>query len=264
MTALVPPAPAGTARPAGHPTPSVLRRVALGVTGLLACALPLMWVVNLSRMVLTGELADHRFHQLTGQGLLTAALWLAALLPLLHAGWRGRRPSAATGLLHVSFVGVGLAAAAVAPQGGALVLLAVIAATGALVWLALPRRPRLDGLDLAPAPLAAALLMSAVIAPYAVDQIALQQVATGHHADNPHYFDMAWLLLTCAALGVLGSVVRGARRLLLWAGAPVVLTGIAMVALDEGTGQGLSLVAAGAAVLATGAVLEFAGQRPRR
>ena len=65
--------------------PSDRRRTAVGVTGFLACALPTIFTINLSRMLLVGELSEHRFHQLTGQGLLLCLLWLAV------AGVRSRR-----------------------------------------------------------------------------------------------------------------------------------------------------------------------------
>ena len=123
--------------------PGRLRRTGLGVAGFLACALPVVWTVNLSRMLLVGELDEHRFHQLTGQGLFLCALWLIGLVPLLRAGWVGRRPSSAAGLLHLTFVGTGTACAVAATGGGAPALMVVIAITGALVWLALPVRPRL-------------------------------------------------------------------------------------------------------------------------
>ena len=192
--------------------------------------------------------AEHRFHQLTGQGLLLTALWLGGLVPLVIAGWRGRRPGVGPALLHLTFVGVGIGCALVAPQGGARELMVIITATGALVWLALPRRPRLRGavVDLAPASLAAALLTSAAVAPYAVAQIGLQHLATGHHAQNPHYFDMAWLVLVLAVIGVLGSLLRDARGLQLWAGAGIAVTGVAMLALGEGTARGAVFVAVGA------------------
>ena len=54
---------------------------------------------------------------------------------------RGRRPSTAAGLLHLTFVGVGLACSVAAPGGGAPILTGLIAVTGALVWAALPLRP---------------------------------------------------------------------------------------------------------------------------
>ncbi len=103
----------------GTTRPGRLRRTALVVTGFLAAALPTVWTVNLSRFLVTGELSEHRFHQLTGQGLVLTALWLGAVLPLLVAGCSGRRPSSAAGWLHVTFVATGSACAAAATGGGA-------------------------------------------------------------------------------------------------------------------------------------------------
>ena len=85
--------------------PSRRRRVALVAAGVLSCALPTVFTLNISRMLVVGELSEHRFHQLTGQGLLLFLVWFAGLVPLLRAGWAGRRPSTAAGLLHLTFVG---------------------------------------------------------------------------------------------------------------------------------------------------------------
>jgi hypothetical protein len=220
--------------------------VAAGVVG---CLLPTVWTLNFVRMLATGELADHRFHQLTGQGLMLTGLWLGALVPMLVAAWRGRRPETAPALLHLSFVGVGAACALAAPQGGARELLVLITVTGAAVWLALPRRPRLrDSVRVAPASLASALLTSAVVAPYAVGQIALQHRATDLHADNPHFFDMAWLTLTLALVGVLGALLPRARRLQVYSGGGIALTGVAMLALGEGAARGALFSVAGLAL----------------
>ena len=206
--------------------PGRLRRTGLGVAGLLACALPVVWTVNLSRMLLVGELDEHRFHQLTGQGLFLCALWLTGLVPLLRAGWVGRRPSSAAGLLHLTFVGVGTACAAAATGGGAPALMVVIAITGALVWLALPVRPRLRlpvQVDPLLAPLA--LVAAALSTPYVLDQIALQNAATGNHAHNPHLFDMAWMVSVLVVLGILAAALPAVRRLGLLAGAGFAWTG---------------------------------------
>jgi hypothetical protein len=81
-TALHPVVPAPT-------RPGRARRTALAAAGFLACALPVVFTVNISRMLVVGELSDHRFHQLTGQGLLLFVLWLGGLVPLLRAGWSG-------------------------------------------------------------------------------------------------------------------------------------------------------------------------------
>jgi hypothetical protein len=70
-----------------------------------------------------------------------------------------------------------------------------------------------------------ALVTAAVATPYVLDQIALQNAATGHHAQNPHYFDMAWLVTTLVVVAVLGAVLPRVRRLTLVAGAGLVWTG---------------------------------------
>lgn len=184
-------------------------------------------------MLLVGELSEHRFHQLTGQGLVLFALWLGGLVPLLRAGWSGRRPSSLAGLLHLTFVATGALCAAAAPGGGAPVLVAVIAVTGGLVWLALPLRPRLR-LTLRVDPLLApvAALAAAVSTPYVLDQIALQNAAVGHHAQNPHPFDMAWLVTALVVLGLLAALFPAVRRLGFVAGLGLAWTGAMGVLLD--------------------------------
>lgn len=59
------------------------------------------------------------------------------------------------GLQHLAFVGVGAAFSVAAPGGGAPVLMGVLAATGALLWLAVPQRPALRGLQVRLDPLLA-------------------------------------------------------------------------------------------------------------
>ena len=232
--------------PEGRRRPGRGRRAVVLVAAVVGCLLPTVWTANFIRMLATGELADHRFHQLTGQGLLLTSLWLGALVPMLAAGWRGRRPATAPALLHLAFVVVGTACAVAAPQGGALQLMGLITVTGTIVWLALPRRARLrSAVDVSSLSLAPALLASAVVAPYAVDQIALQHVATGLHADNPHFFDMAWLTLVLAVVGVLGALLRPARGLQAVSGAGLAATGVAMLALGEGTTTGALFTGAG-------------------
>ena len=119
------------------------RRAALVGASVLTCALPLMWTANITRMLLTGVESEHRFHQATGQGLILFAFWLGALIPLIRSGWRGERPSTTAGLRHLTLLLGGVVCAVVAPGGGAPALLGVIAVGGALLWWALPVRPRL-------------------------------------------------------------------------------------------------------------------------
>jgi hypothetical protein len=220
------PLPAATAT---DTRPSALRRVALVAAGLPACFLPLIWGGGAAAMLLTGYEDDHRFHQATGQGVLTGILWLAGLLPLLVAGWRGRRPSTAAGLQHLAFVAASLVAGLFIPGPGVVALALIIAVTGALVWAALPLRPRLRGalgaLDPALAPVAA--LTAALYVPFVLGQRALQSTSGDEHAQMTHYFDMAWVSLELVALALVAAVAGGARRLAVWSTVGTLVVGAA-------------------------------------
>ena len=211
------------------------RRTAVAAAALVSCALPVSFAVTITGMLVTGTEPDHRFHQVTGQGLVLVALWLGAILPLVRAGWRGERPSTAAGYRHLALVAVGVAASALSPGGGARELMAVITVPGILLWAALPLRPRLRGtvaLDPVLAPLA--LVLAAVLLPYAVDQLALQVAATsGYHGENPHFFDMAWVTAVLAVLALLGAGIREARGLLRWVGGACSVIGGAGLVLGE-------------------------------
>jgi hypothetical protein len=243
--------PSTEAARTGSSRPGPVRRAVLVVAALLACALPTSFALSIGAMLLTGTEADHRFHQLTGQGLLLAALWLGALLPLVRAGWRGERPSTAAGYQHLAFVSVGLLAAAVSPGGGARALMAVVTVTGALLWAALPVRPRLRArvaLDPVLTPLA--LAVAAVLVPFAVDQLQ-QQLATtaGYHAENPHLFDMAWVTLVLTVLALVGAAVPRARGLLTWAGGGCVVVGGGALVLGEPVTWSVMVLALGVLAL---------------
>jgi hypothetical protein len=229
--------------------PRAGRRAALAGTGFLACALPVVFTVNITRMLLVGELSEHRFHQLTGQGLLLFALWLGSLVPLLRAGWSGRRPAPLAGWLHVVFMATGVGCAVAAPGGGAPYLVGVIAVTGGLVWLALPLCPRLRlPVRIDPLLLPVALVAAAVCTPYVLDQVALQDAATGHHAQNPHFFDMAWLVCTLVLAVVAGAAVPAVRRLAVVGGAGLAWTGLIGVLLGADTPFTVVALVAGAAI----------------
>lgn len=211
------------------------RRTAIAAAAFAACALPTVFTINISRMLLVGELADHRFHQATGQGLVLFVLWLVPLAGMLRAGWQGRRPSSALGLWHLSFVATGVVCAAIAPGGGAPFLVGVVVVTGALVWAVLPRRPRLRRpVRLHPLLAPVALLGAALLLPYVVDQLAAQNAATGgHHAQNPHLFDMAWMSLCLVVLAALAALLPSTRRLASWFAVLVGVTGAAGLAFGE-------------------------------
>ena len=233
------------------------RRAALVVAGLLACAVPVVFTVNITRMLVTGIDTDHRFHQLTGQGEILFALWLLPLLALLRAGWQGRRPGTAVGWAHLVLVLVGAGSAAAAPGGGAPALVGLIAITGSFVWAALPLRPRLRvGVQVDPLLMPVALAASAVLLPYAVDQVALQNAATtGFHAQNPHYFDMAWIAVVLAAYALLAGLLPAALVLAVGFAAAMVLLDAAGLALGEGTAWSASVLACGALAAAAAVVV---------
>ena len=127
-----------------RPRPSVGRRVAVGAAAFLSCTLPATFAVSITYQLAAGIEADHRFHQVTGQGLLLCAFWLGGLLPLVRAGWRGVAPSVGASLQSVAVAGTALLVAAFAPGAGGLALAVLCAVSTALLWVALPVRPRLQ------------------------------------------------------------------------------------------------------------------------
>jgi hypothetical protein len=145
--------------------------------------------------------------------------------------------------------------AVLSPGGGAPILMAIIAVPGALLWAALPRRPRLRArVQLDPLLTPAALFAAAVFTPFAIEQLGLQDAATGYHAQNPHYWDMAWMTVTLTVVAVLGALLPAARRLVLWLAFGAVATGTAGLAFGESTSWSLLVLtvglAAGAATVA--------------
>ena len=248
-----------TTGPAPRRRPGRVRRIFLAAAAFLTCALPLVFTVNITRMLVTGVESDHQFHQATGQGLVLFVLWLGALVPLIRAGWRGDRPSVAAGYRHLAFVVVGAVCAALAPGGGAPILVGVIAVTGVLLWWALPQRPELRGtFEVHPVLMPVALLITAVLVPYAIDQLRLQNAATtGHHSQNPHLFDMAWLVIVVMVLALVGALVREARGAFAWVGGCLAATGTAGLVFGE------PVVWSGA-VLALGMVAGLAAAETRK
>jgi hypothetical protein len=231
--------------------PSALRRTALAATGLFACLLPTVWTAGVVAELVTGAERDHLFHQFTGQGLLLGALWLGGLLPLLIAGWRGVRPSAAAGALHLAVVAGAVVAAALSPGNGGLVVAAIVVITGALVWTALPLRPRVvpSGLDPVLAPLA--LASAALFVPFVLSEAGLQNAMHDEHAEFSHNFDMAWIGVALVLAALAAATVPAARRLALWAMVGIAVVGGArFVFTPEAT---WSLLAAGLGVVGAAA-----------
>jgi hypothetical protein len=229
------------------PRPSALRRAAVVVTGVAAAALPVAWGLSSVVQIVTGSERDHLFHQLTGQGVLLCALWLGALVPLVLAGWRGRRPGAAAALGHISVAVGTVLAAALAPGNGGLLVGAIVLVTGALLWLALPARPRVavDGLDPVLTPLA--LGLAALLVPYVLVQATLQRAMADEHARMSHYFDMAWLGTLLIALAVSAALVPAARRLAAVAAAGTLVVGACRVLLTTDLTWSLAAVGLGVA-----------------
>jgi hypothetical protein len=235
--------------------PSRGRRTAVAVTGALACLLPTVWAVGVTVELLGGIQADHRFHQVTGQGLLLCALWLAGLVPMVLAGWRGVAPSAATVAQAGLFAGSGLAMGLLAPGAGALPVAVVTVVTTALLWAALPVRPRLRGalgqLDPVVAPVV--LLAAALVTPFVSGEVELQNTSPDEHAHLAHYFDMAWISVALVLVGALAAVVPSARRRALWTTGGLVLIGTARTVFTGEVTWSVLAIALGA--LGTVAVL---------
>jgi hypothetical protein len=240
--------------------PSIGRRLALGATAFLSCALPTVWGIGTAVELLTGTEADHRFHQVTGQGLLLSAVWLAGLVPLLIAGWRGRTPSTATALHAWAVALAALVAGVLAPGAGALPVAIVTCVSTGLLWLALPVRPRLRPLaaDLDPLITPVVLLTSSLLVPFVLGQVGRQNQVHDEHAQLAHYFDMAWVSLALVLLGLLAALSPVARRLALWTTVGTAVVGASRLAFTANTTWSLLALLLG--ILGTAVVLV----RPRR
>jgi hypothetical protein len=231
--------------------PGRLRRTALVLAGVLAGALPTMWGLASLLELAGGNEPEHRFHQLTGQGLLLSFLWLYGVVRLAVAGWRGARPTTAAGLTHLAFVaGTVLCAATVSGQG-VLFVAGVTVLTGGLLWLALPHRPglrgALGGLDPLLTPLA--LLGAALYTPYVLAQRTLQATAHDSHADLTHYFDMAWVCTVVVLLACVAALAPRARELALPAGAGSLVIGLAGLAFTTSMLWSVLAIVLGGALL---------------
>lgn len=192
-----------------HPSipaaPSRRRRIATAVTLVIAGALPLVWsIAALVAFVGGDDGGEHRFHDLTGVGVVLGVLWLGAVAGLARD--RGRRPAALAQLL-----GIGVAAAVATALSGESPVLPVVVALPGIALLAL-RDDRAGLRRLRPSPPVAALAIAAAVplVPYAVGQAHLQSASHDAHASLEHYFDMAWIALAMpitagvAALGIRG------------------------------------------------------------
>ena len=225
--------PAPTSRTATTPIPttrpSALRRTGLVAAGVVASLLPTVWTAGTVVELVTGAERDHLFHQFTGQGLLLGALWLGGLLPLLIAGWRGVRPSPVAAALHLAVVA------------------GILTVTGALVWAALPLRPRVvpNGLDPVLAPLA--LAAAALFVPFLIGEAGLQNAMHDEHAEFSHYYDMVWIGVALVLAAVAAATVPAARRLALVAMLGITVVGAARFAFTPETTW--SLTAAGLGIV---------------
>jgi hypothetical protein len=181
------------------------RRIATATALVIAGLLPLVWSIAAVVSFVTGEDGgEHRFHDLTGVGVVLGVLWLGAVLGLARDG--GRRPAALAQLL-----GIGAAAAVATALSGESPVLPVVVTLPGLALLAL-RSDRTELRRLRPSPAIAALAVAAAVPllPYAVGQAHLQAASHDAHASLEHYFDMAWIALAMpitagvAALGIRG------------------------------------------------------------
>lgn len=219
--------------PVRRPGPG--RRIAILLSGLVACALPVVWGLGSLVELVGGTEADHRFHQITGQGLLLSVLWLAGLLPMLRAGWKGRRPSICAGLGHLAFVTATLVTVSFVPGQGVVAVAAIVAVTGGLVWAAIPLRPvlrgALRGVDPVLAPFA--MLSAALYTPFVLGERALQQAMADEHAELTHYFDMAWISIAVVALALAAALAPAARRLASLSALATVVVGASRLAFTS-------------------------------
>jgi hypothetical protein len=225
------------------------RRLLIAVVGLLTCALPISFGVSAVVMLLTGIEADHRFHQVTGQGVLSCGLWLAGLLPLVRAGLAGRRPSTQSGVHLLAFVAATLVAGALAPEGGALYVVGFALVGAGLLWAVLPLRPHLRGVfhrGLDPVLAPVGVLMAALVTPFALSEADLQHAMADEHAEMAHYFDMVWVVLVLVALTAVAALSSELRRLAVLGTAGLFVVGAARMAFTPETTWSTAAMALGA------------------
>jgi cytochrome bd-type quinol oxidase subunit 2 len=97
------------------------------------------------------------------------------------------------------------------------------------------------------------LLAAALLAPFVVGEVELQNTSGDEHAHMAHYFDMAWLSVALVLVGVLATVLPSARRRALWTTGGLVAVGAARTAFTPDVTWSLLAVALGLA--GTAAVL---------
>lgn len=257
---------AGAVADARRTRPSALRRTGLAVAAVVASFPPTVWGVGTVVQMVTGQERDHLFHQLIGQGLLLSALWLAAVLPLAVAGWRGRRPGTGAGVLSLSVVVSAVVAAALAPGNGGAFVSGFAAVTVGLVWLALPLRPALRSAVGAAArrldPVLAAVMapLAVLHVQFAVAESALQRAMGDEHAAMSHNYDMAWVSIALALSGLAASVVPAARRAALWCALGSVAIGASRLLVTGEVAWSAAVVALGVAAAAR---VAYAGSTTR-
>ena len=210
-------------------------RIATAISLAAAAALPLTWGIAAAASFISGDDGGmHRFHDLTGTGIVLAILWLGAVARLARGS--DRHPAALLQLLSVP-----LTAAAATVLSGESPVVPVVVAVPALALLAL-HGDRAALRVIRPNAAVAALAVGAAVplTLYAVGQGHTQSVSTDAHAQMEHYFDMAWIaLLIPATTAVAALGVRGWRWAAGCAAAGAGLLGVAaMVFPDQASSPG--------------------------
>jgi hypothetical protein len=90
------------------------------------------------------------------------------------------------------------------------------------------------------------LLAAALVTPFVVGEVELQNTSGDEHAHMAHYFDMAWVSVALVLVGALAAAVPGARRRVLWLTGGMVLIGAARIAFTPDVTWSLLAVALGA------------------